>query len=115
MVEGCLRTDTHYLDLTSKIPVYEALAACDVEAKAKGVMLLPGVGFDVVPTDCLAVHLQQRLPSATRLTLAFSVQGRAGLPPGTQRTLIEMVAYGNRVRRNGQLEPHERAMKTRTI
>ncbi len=115
MVEGCLRTGTHYLDLTGELPVYEALAARHTEANARGVMLLPGVGFDVVPTDCLAAHLKQRLPSAVRLALAFYAQGPAGLPPGTQRTAIEMIPYGNRVRRNGQLETPERAMKTRMI
>jgi short subunit dehydrogenase-like uncharacterized protein len=114
MVEGCLRTGTHYLDLTGEIPVYEALAALGAEAKARGVMLLPGVGFDVVPTDCLAVHLKKHLPSATRLTLAFYAQGPAGLPPGTQRTAIEMAPYGNRARRNGRLETPERR-KTRMI
>jgi short subunit dehydrogenase-like uncharacterized protein len=71
MVDGCLRTGTHYLDITGEIPVYEALAARDTESKSRGAMLLPGVGFDVVPTDCLALHLKQRLPSATRVTLAF--------------------------------------------
>ena len=115
MVEACLRTGTHYLDLTGEIPVYEALAARNAEAKARGIMLLPGVGFDVVPTDCLAGHLKQRLPSATRLTLAFQGQGPAGLPPGTQRTVIELIPYGNRVRRNGQLELPEKATKTRLI
>lgn len=115
MVEACLRTGTHYLDLTGEIPVYEALAARDEEAKARGIMLLPGVGFDVVPTDCLAVHLKQRLPSATHLTLAFQVEGPAGLPPGTQRTVIEMIPYGNRVRRNGRLEQPEKGTKTRLI
>jgi short subunit dehydrogenase-like uncharacterized protein len=115
MVQGCLRTGAHYLDLTGEIPVYEALAARDAEAKTAGVMLLPGVGFDVVPTDCLAVHLKRRLPSATRLTLAFHVQGPAGLPPGTQRTVIEVVPYGERVRRNGRLETPDRARKTRMI
>jgi short subunit dehydrogenase-like uncharacterized protein len=115
MLAGCLRTGTHYLDITGEIPVYEALAARDAEAKAQGVMLLPGVGFDVVPTDCLAVHLKQRLPSATRLTLAFHSQGPAGLPPGTQRTAIELIPYGNRVRRNGRLEIPERGLKTRLI
>ncbi len=94
-----MRTGTHYLDLTGEIPVYQALAARDAEAKTRGVMLLPGVGFDVVPTDCLAVHLRQRLPSASRRTLAFQIEGPAGLPPGTQRTAIELVPYGNRVRR----------------
>jgi short subunit dehydrogenase-like uncharacterized protein len=62
MVEACLQTGTHYLDLTGEIPVYESIAACDAQAKARGIMLLPGAGFDVVPTDCLALHLKQRLP-----------------------------------------------------
>jgi short subunit dehydrogenase-like uncharacterized protein len=66
-------------------------------------MMLPGVGFDVVPTDCLALHLKQRLPSATRLRLAFQSVGPAGLPPGTQRTAIELLNYGDRVRRKGKL------------
>jgi short subunit dehydrogenase-like uncharacterized protein len=105
MADGCLRTGTHYLDITGEIPVYESLAARDSEAKEQGVMLLPGVGFDVVPTDCLALHLKHRLPSATRLTLAFHSEGPAGLPPGTAKTMIEMIPYGNRVRRDGQLVP----------
>jgi short subunit dehydrogenase-like uncharacterized protein len=62
LVEGCLRSGAHYLDITGEIPVFEAIQAKDAQAKAPGVMLLPGVGFDVVPTDCLALHLQQRLP-----------------------------------------------------
>jgi len=115
MVEACLRTGVHYLDLTGEIPVYEAIAARDAEAKARGIMLLPGVGFDVVPTDCLAMHVKQRLPSATRLTLAFHSHGPAGLPPGTQRTAIELIPYGNRVRRHGRLETPEAALKTRLV
>jgi short subunit dehydrogenase-like uncharacterized protein len=115
MVDGCLRTGTHYLDITGEIPVYESLAARDAEAKARGSMLLPGVGFDVVPTDCLALHLKQRLPSATHLTLAFTSQGPAGLPPGTANTMIEMIPYGNKVRRNGRLEPPPQGTKTRMI
>ena len=115
IVEACLKTGTHYLDLTGEIPVYEAIAARDAEAKARGIMLLPGVGFDVVPTDCLAVHLKHRLPSATHLALAFQNEGPAGLPPGTQRTLIELIPYGDRVRRDGRLEHPEEATKTRLI
>jgi short subunit dehydrogenase-like uncharacterized protein len=115
IVDACLRTGTHYLDITGELPVYEAIAARDTEARARGVMLLPGVGFDVVPTDCLAVHLKQCLPSATHLTLAFQGQGPAGLPPGTQRTVIELISYGNRVRRDGQLVEPEQATKTRLI
>jgi short subunit dehydrogenase-like uncharacterized protein len=115
VLEGCLRTGTHYLDITGEIPVYQALADRDAEAKTRHVMLLPGVGFDVVPTDCLALHLKQRLPSATRLALAFTSHGPAGLPPGTQKTSIELIPYGGRVRRNGQLVPFPAERETRMI
>ena len=115
LVEACLQTGTHYLDLTGEIPVYQALADRDAEAKASGIMLLPGSGFDVAVTDCLAVHLKQRLPSATRLTLAFQSEGPASLPPGTQRTFIEMIPYGNRVRRDGHLVAPRQIIKTRPI
>lgn len=115
MVDGCLRTGTHYLDLTGEIPVYEALAARDAEFKARGAMLLPGVGFDVVPTDCLALHLKQRLPSATHLTLAFHQEGPARLPPGTANTMIEMIPYGNKIRYNGRLETPARGARMRMI
>jgi short subunit dehydrogenase-like uncharacterized protein len=103
MVEGCLRNCAHYLDITGEIPVYAALAGRDAEATARNVMILPGVGFDVVPTDCLASHLHQRLPTATHLNLAFCSEGSVGLPPGTANTLIEMIRFGDWVREKGQL------------
>ncbi|HNH35363.1 MAG TPA: saccharopine dehydrogenase NADP-binding domain-containing protein [Rhodocyclaceae bacterium] len=115
MAEACLRTGTHYLDLTGELPVFQALAALDRPAREAGVMLLPGVGFDVVPTDCLAVHLRRRLPSANRLTLAFESRGPAGLPPGTQRTLIELLPQGIRIRRNGELAPPGRGDGERRV
>ncbi len=115
MADACLRAGAHYLDITGEIPVFEALAARDAEAKARKVMLLPAVGFDVVPTDCLAVHLKRRLPSATRLALAFHSVGRSGLPPGTQRTMIELLPFGDRVRRGGKLVVPESRVKLRSI
>lgn len=115
MVEACLRTGVHYLDITGEFPVFEAAAARDAEAKQRGVMVMPAVGFDVVPTDCLAVYLKQRLPSATHLTMAFHSEGPSGLPPGTQRTVIELLRFGNRVRVNGRFERATSAMKTRSV
>lgn len=103
LVDACLRRGIHYLDITGEIPVFEMIHGRDAEAGRRGVMLLPGVGFDVVPTDCLALYLKQKLPSADRLTMAFQSVGPAGLPPGTQRTAIELLPYGTRVRRDGML------------
>ena len=55
ILDYCLRTGTHYLDITGELPVFQGLAEKGTEAKEQGIMLMPGVGFDVVPTDCLAV------------------------------------------------------------
>ena len=115
IVEACLATRTHYLDITGELPVFQAISDLDQEARNQGVMLLPGVGFDVVPTDCLAVHLKKRLPSASQLTLAFQSTGPGGLPPGTQRTMIELIPYGNRIRQGGRLVTPKQLIKTRTI
>ena len=70
---ACLRNRVHYLDITGEIDVFEALAARDAEAKARGIMLLPGVGFDVVPSDCLAAHLKRRRPDANDLKICLSL------------------------------------------
>lgn len=115
MVAGCLRTQTHYLDLTGDIPVLESLFALDAEARKQGVMILPGVGFDVVPTDCLAVYLKQRLPTAEKLTLAFHSDGPALLPPGTLKTAVDMVDYGDKIRSNGELISAPKGQEKRFI
>ncbi len=99
IIEACLRNGVHYLDITGEPPVYGAIAAYDDLAIEREVMLLPGVGFDVVPTDCLAVYLAKRLPSATRLTLAINQHGPAGLPPGTLNTAVEMIPFGSKLHR----------------
>lgn len=101
MVRACLDAGVHYLDITGEISVFESIMALDSEAKRRNVTLLPGVGFDVVPTDCLAAMLAQRLPDATQLTLAF--QGGAGLSAGTQKTILEGMSDGGAIRRDGKI------------
>ncbi|MCE4224629.1 NAD(P)H-binding protein [Methylobacterium sp. C25] len=101
MVEACLATGVHYVDITGEIDVFETLAARGSEAVAAGIMLLPGAGFDVVPSDCLAAHTAARLPGATRLRL--SIGGFQGISRGTAKTMLEGVAYGTRVRRAGRI------------
>lgn len=113
MADACLATGTHYLDITGEIPVFEALAARDAEARRAGVMLLPGTGFDVVPTDCMALHLASRLPGADRLRLAFSSGG--GLSRGTQITMIDNLGEPGAIRRNGRIAPVPPAFEVRDI
>jgi short subunit dehydrogenase-like uncharacterized protein len=113
MAEACLRTRTHYLDITGEVGVFEELAARDAEAQAAGVVLLPGCGFEVVPSDCLAVHLKGRLPGARRLALAYA--GSGGISRGTATTAIEGLGAGGLVRRGGVLTPVPSAWRTRRI
>lgn len=114
MLAACLRTGTHYLDITGEIEVFEAAARRDAEARAAGVMLLPGAGFDVVPSDCLAGHLARRLPAATHLALAFQPVG-GGLSRGTATTMAENAGRGGAVRRDGRIVPVPAAWRTREV
>lgn len=113
MGEACLRTKTHYTDITGEISVFEACASADKKAKDAGIMIMPGVGFDVVPSDCLAVHLKNMLPSATHLTLAFYGMGR--ISHGTQATMTMNIGKGGAVRRDGEIMSVPAAWRTREI
>lgn len=113
MLEACLRGRVHYLDITGEIAVFELMAASSPLAARAGVTLLPGVGFDVVPSDCLAAHLHRRLPSATSLTLAFI--GGSGLSRGTATTMALNAGEGGAIRRGGRIERVPAAWRTRRI
>src|SRR5688500_18600008 len=114
MAEACLRAGRHYLDITGEIAVLEALAALDARARQAGGMLLPGAGFDVVPSDSLAAHLKRRLPGATQLRLAFQSVG-GGLSRGTATTMVENIARGGAIRRDGRITPVPAAWRTRDV
>ena len=101
MLAACLRTRTHYLDITGEIDVLETVLGRRSELVAVGVVALPGVGFDVVPTDCLAASLAEALPGSDRLELAFA--GGAGFSAGTLKTSLEGVRQGVRARRGGRI------------
>jgi len=113
MMEACLDARAHYLDITGEIDVFELAHGLHAQARSSGVLLCPGVGFDVVPTDCLAAALKAALPDATRLALGFDSRG--GMSPGTARTSVEGLAQGGRVRREGRLVPVPLAWRTRRI
>jgi short subunit dehydrogenase-like uncharacterized protein len=113
MAEACLRQGAHYLDVTGEAVVFEALRARDAAARAAGVMLLPGAGFDVVPSDCLAAALAARLPDATRLDLAFLALG--GVSRGTALTALEHLPSGGLVCRGGKLVAPPRGESRRDV
>jgi short subunit dehydrogenase-like uncharacterized protein len=102
MVEACLQTNTHYLDITGEIEVFEMVKSYHAKALEKGIVLMSGVGFDVVPTDCLAVYLHEKLPDATHLELAISGLG-GSISHGTLSTMIESLGKAGAVRENGKI------------
>ncbi len=102
MLEACIRSKTHYLDITGEIPAFELAYSFNGPAEQAGIMLMPGVGFDVVPTDCMALHLKKRLPDAEALQLAFASEG-GGLSHGTAATMIMGLGEGGIIRENGEL------------
>jgi short subunit dehydrogenase-like uncharacterized protein len=100
LMQGCLATHVHYLDITGEIDVFELAHRVHDKAIRAGVVLCPGVGFDVVPTDSIAAKLKEALPDATHLALAFD--SRAGYSRGTAKTALEAAGAGFRVRRAGK-------------
>lgn len=104
IADACLETKTHYTDITGEYQVFELLATYHEKAKQAGIMLMPGTGFDVVPSDCLAVHLKNRLPSATHLQLAFAMVP-SGMSRGTKKSMTESLGHGGMTRINNSLTP----------
>jgi short subunit dehydrogenase-like uncharacterized protein len=113
MLEGCLAEGVHYLDITGEIDVFAHCHAQHARASEKGIVVIPGSGFDVVPTDCLAAMLKRDLPTATSLVLAFEAGG--GPSPGTAKTSVEGLGKGGRARIDGVLTRVPLAWKTRTF
>jgi len=101
MMTACLEQGVHYLDITGEIEVFELAQSLDAKARERGVVLCPGVGFDVIPTDCVAACLKEALPDATRLMLAFTSGSR--MSPGTAKTSVEGMGKGGKIRRNGKI------------
>ena len=102
MLETCLITGTHYLDLNGDLDVFEMLKTYDLKAKQAGIMLLPGAGFDVVPTDCLALYLKKLLPDATELQLAFAILN-SSISRGTAITTINKLGELGASRKEGKI------------
>lgn len=113
MLEACLAEGVHYLDITGEIDVFAACHTRSAEAAEKGICVVPGVGFDVVPTDGVAAMLKEALPDATSLVLAFEAGG--GLSVGTAKTSVAGLGKGGRVRRAGALVEVPAAFKSRVF
>jgi short subunit dehydrogenase-like uncharacterized protein len=114
MVEACLAAKTHYLDITGEIEVFEQVKSYHQKAIESQIVLLPGVGFDVVPTDCMAKYLHTQLPDATHLELAFTSVG-GSISHGTMTTMLENLGNAGAVRENGGIVPKPTGHKGKVI
>jgi short subunit dehydrogenase-like uncharacterized protein len=103
MIQACLTAGAHYLDITGELPVFENTFRHDAEARARGITLMSGVGFDVVPTDCMARYVAEKVPGAHELELAFA--GMTEASAGTAKSMLEHMPSGGSVRRGGTLQP----------
>ncbi|NIF89731.1 saccharopine dehydrogenase NADP-binding domain-containing protein [Burkholderia sp. Cy-637] len=101
MMEACLGAGAHYLDISGEIAVFEHARSLDERARQAGITICPGVGFDVIPTDCVAAALKAALPDATHLALGFD--SSSSFSPGTAKTLVEGMPQGGKVRRDGRI------------
>jgi short subunit dehydrogenase-like uncharacterized protein len=102
MVEACISTGTHYLDINGDIACFEIVKKYGEAAAHAGIMLLPGTGFDVVPTDCLALKLKKQMPDAIKLRIAFASLG-SSLSHGTATTMAGKLGEGGACRINGKI------------
>jgi saccharopine dehydrogenase (NAD+, L-lysine-forming) len=113
LVTACLTAGAHYLDITGELDVFTWMFAQDGAARAAGVAMVTGAGFDVVPTDCLAALLAAEVPGAVALELAFSAPG--GLSRGTARTALGEMGSGAVRRIGGKLVPTRYGDPTRMV
>ena len=105
MIQACLRNKVHYLDITGEIGVFEYAHSLSQKAADAGIMLLPGCGFDVVPTDSMAAWLHEQLPDATNFELAFVNKG-GGVSHGTASSMVAKLGEGGAIRKDGVIVPH---------
>jgi len=112
MIDACLRAGCDYLDITGEVAVFEHTFSQDTAARERGIALISGVGFDIVPSNCLATYVAGKLPNATSLEIVvyaisddFTGSDDFGASAGTLKTMLEMLAEGGCVRRSGELLP----------
>jgi short subunit dehydrogenase-like uncharacterized protein len=99
LADACLAAGAHYLDLSGEVDAIEGVARRDADARRQRVMLMPSVGFDVVASDCLALHVARRVRGVTRLT--FGISGLELASRGSIRTVAAGAGRDIQIRRDG--------------
>ena len=114
MIDACMKTGAHYIDLNGDLDVFEMLQSYNTAALEKNIMILPGAGFDVVPTDCLSLFLKNQLPDANQLEIAFAIIG-SGLSRGTSITTLQKLGMPGAIRKDGSITPEPVGMRGMSV
>lgn len=115
MRSACLKTGTHYLDITGELNVFEATFQTDPVAHRRGIVMMSGAGIDVIPSDCLAKYVADQLPDARYLQIGIYMGGGGQASAGTAKSALEILRSGGLVRRNGKLVPWRLGTGARSI
>lgn len=75
LMDAAIAARTHYLDTTAEFATFSLAASRDDAALRAGVMVMSGTGWDVVPTDSLAVYTASKVASPERLAIAIRITG----------------------------------------
>jgi len=114
MVEACLAAKTDYIDITGEIWAFKEVMAYHETAVKSGIRLISGAGFDVVPTDCMAAHLKDKLPDAETIEMSF-VGSKTKMSRGTAVTMAKNISKGGFIRENGELKNVPLAYKIKEL
>ena len=113
ILPACVRNKVHYTDINGQIEVFDYIQSHHKDAVAENIVLMPGIGFDVVPTDCLAKYLHEQLPTATHLQIAF--ESSSGLSRGTALSVLNRFHQGSAIRENGIIKTMPAASVSKSI
>lgn len=103
LVRACLDTQTNYVDVAGEVTVLEYILSLDQQARRKGIVLIPGFGFDVIATDCMARYVAEKVNNPTCLEIATVTSITDKPSPGTVKSMLDSLPHGTLIRRDGQL------------
>lgn len=75
LMRAAIAAGVHYLDFAAELDSYRLAERLDADAKAAGVMLLPGSGGSVAMLGSLASHAVARVSRAQKISIALHVTG----------------------------------------
>ena len=104
MVNACLKTKTHYLDITGEMTTIEKAYLMGDQFKKAGIIVAPATAFDTLPTDSVALKLKSLMPDANKIKLAFKMNGRGSFSSGSAITGTYRMHKGSLIRKNAKIK-----------